>query len=97
MIRVVVFYLAIQLNGLLVSLYLKEYLTIEGIVLLQLVLLSVTCLEIARHKTVQLKIVGILNRLSWLLLGFVSMVAFAVFISFLFSVQTRNQAVLVQV
>ena len=71
MIRVVVFYLAIQLNGLLVSLYLKEYLTIEGIVLLQLVLLSVTCLEIARHKTVQLKIVGILNRLSWLLLGFV--------------------------
>ena len=97
MIRVVVFYLAIQLNGLLVSLYLKEYLTIEGIVLLPLVLLSVTCLEIARHKTVQLKIVGILNRLSWLLLGFVSMVAFAVFISFLFSVQTRNQAVLVQV
>ena len=97
MIRVVVFYLAIQLNGLLVSLYLKEYLTIEGIVLLQLVLLSVTCLEIARHKTVQLKIVGILNSLSWLLLGFVSMVAFAVFISFLFSVQTRNQAVLVQV
>ena len=97
MIRVVVFYLAIQLNGLLVSLYLKEYLTIEGIVLLQLVLLSVTCLEIARHKTVQLKIVGILNRLSWLLLGFVSMVAFAVFISFLFAVQTRNQAVLVQV
>ncbi|MDA5504677.1 CPBP family intramembrane glutamic endopeptidase [Streptococcus thermophilus] len=97
MIRVVVFYLAIQLNGLLVSLYLKEYLTIEGIVLLQLVLLSVTCLEIARHKTVQLKIVGILNRLSWLLLGFVSMVDFAVFISFLFSVQTRNQAVLVQV
>ena len=97
MIRVVLFYLAIQLNGLLVSLYLKEYLTIEGIVLLQLVLLSVTCLEIARHKTVQLKIVGILNRLSWLLLGFVSMVAFAVFISFLFSVQTRNQAVLVQV
>ena len=58
MIRVVVFYLAIQLNGLLVSLYLKEYLTIEGIVLLQLVLLSVTCLEIARHKTVQLKIVA---------------------------------------
>ena len=58
MIRVVVFYLAIQLNGLLVSLYLKEYLTIEGIVLLQLVLLSVTCLEIARHKTVQLKNCG---------------------------------------
>ena len=55
MIRIVVFYLAIQLNGLLVSLYLKEYLTIEGIVLLQLVLLSVTCLEIARHKTLQAK------------------------------------------
>lgn len=35
MIRIVVFYLAIQLNGLLVSLYLKEYLTIEDIVLLQ--------------------------------------------------------------
>ncbi|UUM57816.1 CPBP family intramembrane glutamic endopeptidase [Streptococcus suis] len=97
MIRIVLFYLAIQLNGLLVSLYLKEYLTIEGIVLLQLVLLSVTCLEIARHKTVQLKIVGVQNRLSWLLLGFVAMVAFAVFISFLFPGQTRNQAVLVQV
>ncbi|MFX3975013.1 CPBP family intramembrane glutamic endopeptidase [Streptococcus suis] len=97
MIRIVLFYLAIQLNGLLVSLYLKEYLTIEGIVLLQLVLISVTCLEIARHKTVQLKIVGILNRLSWLLLGFVAMVALAVFISFLFSVQTKNQAVLLQV
>ncbi|HEL1705587.1 TPA: CPBP family intramembrane metalloprotease [Streptococcus suis] len=97
MIRIVVFYLAIQLNGLLVSLYLKEYLTIEGIVLLQLVLLSVTCLEVARHKTVQLKIVGVQNRLRWLLLGFVAMVAFAVFISFLFPGQTRNQAVLVQV
>ncbi len=55
MIRIVVFYLAIQLNGLLVSLYLKEYLTIESVVLLQLVLLSVTCLEIARHKTLQAK------------------------------------------
>lgn len=97
MIRIVVFYLAIQLNGLLVSLYLKEYLTIEGIVLLQLVLLSVTCLEIARHKTVQAKNITLRNRLRWLLLGFVCMVAFAVFISFLFSVQTRNQAVLVQV
>ena len=53
MIRIVVFYLAIQLNGFLLSLYLQEYMTIEGIVLLQLVLLSVTCLEIARHKTVQ--------------------------------------------
>ncbi|MCH1721883.1 CPBP family intramembrane metalloprotease, partial [Streptococcus suis] len=53
MIRIVVFYLAIQLNGFLLSLYLQEYMTIEGIVLLQLVLLSVTCLEITRHKTVQ--------------------------------------------
>lgn len=97
MIRIVLFYLAIQLNGLLVSLYLKEYLTIEGIVLLQLVLLSVTCLEIACHKTVQSKIVTFRNRLRWLLLGFVVMVAFAVFISFLFPVQTRNQAVLVEV
>ena len=97
MIRIVVFYLAIQLNGLLVSLYLKEYLTIEGIVLLQLILLSVTCLEIARHKTVQGKNMTLQKRLSWLLLGFVAMVAFAVFISFLLSVQTRNQAVLVQV
>lgn len=97
MIRIVVFYLAIQLNGLLVSLYLKEYLTIEGIVLLQLVLLSVTCFEIAHHKTVQAKKMTLQNRLRWLLLGFVVMVAFAVYISFLFSVQTRNQAVLLQV
>ncbi|CYU65100.1 CPBP family intramembrane metalloprotease [Streptococcus suis] len=97
MIRIVLFYLAIQLNGLLVSLCLKEYLTIEGVVLLQLVLLSVTCLEIARHKTVQAKNFTLRNRLRWLLLGFVSMVAFAFFISFLFPVQTRNQAVLVQV
>lgn len=97
MIRIVVFYLAIQLNGLLVSLYLKEYLTIEGIVLLQLVLLSVTCLEIARHKTVQAKNLTLQNRLRWLLLGFVVMVAFAVFISFLFPFQTKNQAVLVEV
>ncbi|MEG3244564.1 CPBP family intramembrane glutamic endopeptidase [Streptococcus suis] len=97
MIRVVVFFLAIQLNSLLVSLYLKEYLTIESVVLLQLVLLSVTCLEIARHKTVQAKNFTLRNRLRWLLLGFVCMVAFAVFISFLFPVQTRNQAVLVQV
>ena len=97
MIRIVVFYLAIQLNGLLVSLYLKEYLTIEGIVLLQLVLLSVTCLEIARHKTVQAKNITLRNRLRWLLLGFVCMVAFAFFISFLFPVHTRNQAVLLQV
>ncbi|HEM5975408.1 TPA: CPBP family intramembrane metalloprotease [Streptococcus suis] len=97
MIRIVVFFLAIQLNSLLVSLYLKEYLTIESVVLLQLVLLSVTCLEITRHKTVQAKNITLSNRLRWLLLGFVCMVAFAVFISFLFSVQTRNQAVLVQV
>lgn len=97
MIRIALFYLAIQLNGLLVSLYLKEYLTIEGIVLLQLVLLSVTCLEIARHKTVQAKNFTLSNRLRWLLLGFTCMVAFAVFISFLFPVQTRNQAVLLQV
>lgn len=97
MIRVVVFFLAIKLNSLLVSLYLKEYLTIGGVVLLQLVLLSVTCLEIARHKTVQAKNFTLRNRLRWLLLGFVCMVAFAFFISFLFPVHTRNQAVLLQV
>ncbi|CYY83900.1 CPBP family intramembrane glutamic endopeptidase [Streptococcus suis] len=97
MIRIVLFYLAIQLNGFLLSLYLQEYMTIEGIVLLQLVLLSVTCLEIARHKTLQAKNITLRNRLRWLLLGFVSIVAFAVFISFLFPVQTKNQAVLVQV
>ena len=97
MIRIVVFYLAIQINGLLVSLYLQDYMSIKILVLLQLVLLSSTCLEIARHKTVQAKNITLRNRLSWLLLGFVAMVAFAVFISFLFSVQTRNQAVLVQV
>ncbi|CYX46725.1 protease [Streptococcus suis] len=97
MIRIVLFYLAIQLNGLLVSLYLQDYVTIKVLVLLQLVLLSVTCLEIARHKTVQAKNITLRNRLRWLLLGFVSMVAFAVFISFLFSVQTRNQAFLLQV
>ncbi|HFU1091558.1 TPA: CPBP family intramembrane glutamic endopeptidase [Streptococcus suis] len=97
MIRIVLFYLAIQLNGLLVSLYLKEYLTIEGVVLLQLVLLSVTCLEIARHKTVQAKNITLRNRLSWLLLGFMCMVTVATFISFLFPVQTRNQAILVEV
>lgn len=97
MIRIVVFYLAILLNGLLVSLYLQDYMSIKVLVLLQLVLLSVTCLEIARHKTLQAKKITFRNRLSWLLLGFVCMVAFAVFISFLFPVQTRNQAVLVQV
>ncbi|HFI0240144.1 TPA: CPBP family intramembrane glutamic endopeptidase [Streptococcus suis] len=97
MIRVVLFYLAIQLNGLLVSLYLQEYLTIEGIVLLQLLLLGMVCLEITHHKTVQAKNMTLQNRLRWLLLGFACMVAFAVIISFLFPVQTRNQAILVQV
>ncbi|HFI0567159.1 CPBP family intramembrane glutamic endopeptidase [Streptococcus orisratti] len=97
MIRIVLFYLAIQLNGFLLSLYLQDYMTIKVLVLLQLVLLSVTCLEIARHKTLQAKRITLSNRLRWLLLGFVAMVALAVFISFLFSVQTRNQAVLVQV
>ena len=97
MIRIVVFYLAIQLNGLLVSIYLQDYITIKVLVLLQLVLLCVTCFEIARHKTVQAKNTTLQNCLRWLLLGFVAMVAFAVFISFLFPVQTRNQAVLVQV
>ncbi|HFI0039530.1 TPA: CPBP family intramembrane glutamic endopeptidase [Streptococcus suis] len=97
MIRVVLFYLAIQLNGLLVSLYLQEYMTIEGIVLLQLLLLGMVCLEITHHKTVQAKNMTLQNRLRWLLLGFACMVAFAVIISFLFPVQTRNQAILVQV
>ncbi|HEM3718410.1 TPA: CPBP family intramembrane metalloprotease [Streptococcus suis] len=97
MIRIVLFYLAIQLNGLLVSLYLQEYMTIEGVVLLQMLLLGVACLEITHHKTVQAKNMTLQNRLRWLLLGFACMVAFAVFISFLFPVQTRNQAVLVEV
>jgi len=97
MIRIGLFYLAIQLNGLLVSLYLQEYMTIKVLVLLQMLLLGVACLEITHHKTIQSKNMTIQNRLRWLLLGFACMVAFAVFISFLFSVQTRNQAVLVQV
>lgn len=97
MIRVVLFYLAIQLNGLLVSLYLQDYITIKVLILLQMLLLGVACLEITHHKTVQAKNMTLQNRLRWLLLGFVAMVAFAVFISFLFPVQTRNQAVLVQV
>ena len=97
MIRIVVFYLAILLNGLLVSLCLQDYMSIKVLFLLQLVLLSVTCLEIARHKTLQAKKITLSNRLRWLLLGFVCMVAFAVFISFLFPVQSRNQAVLLQV
>ncbi|HFU4001594.1 TPA: CPBP family intramembrane glutamic endopeptidase [Streptococcus suis] len=97
MIRIVMFYLAIQLNGFLVSLYLKEYLTIEVLILLQMLLLGVACLEITHHKIIQSKNMTIQNRLRWLLLGFVVMVAFAAFISFLFPVQTRNQAILVQV
>ena len=97
MIRIVLFYLAIQLNGLLVSLYLQEYMTIKVLVLLQMLLLGVAYLEITHHKTIQSKNMTIQNRLRWLLLGFACMVAFAVFISFLFPAQTRNQAVLVQV
>lgn len=97
MIRIVVFYLAIQLNGLLVRLYLEGYMTIEVLILLQLFLLGAACLEMTHHKTVQVKNMTLRNRLTWLLLGFVAMVTFAVFISFLFPVQTRNQAVLVQV
>lgn len=97
MIRIVVFYLAIQLNGFLVSLYLKEYVTIEVLVLLQMLLLGMACLEITHHKTVQAKNMTLQNRLRWLLLGFVAMVAFAFFISFLFPVLTRNQSVLVEV
>lgn len=56
MIRIVLFYLAIQLNGFLVSLYLNEYMTIEVLVLLQLLLLGVACLEMTHHKSVQAKI-----------------------------------------
>lgn len=97
MIRIGLFYLAIQLNGLLMSLYLQEYLTIEVLILLQMLLLGVACLEITHHKTVQAKNMTSKNRLRWLLLGFACMVAFAVFISFLFPVQTRNQSVLVEV
>ncbi|HEM5236896.1 TPA: CPBP family intramembrane metalloprotease, partial [Streptococcus suis] len=63
MIRIVLFYLAIQLNGLLVSLYLQDYMSIKVLVLLQLVLLSVTCLEIARYKTLQAKKIILSNRL----------------------------------
>ncbi|NQI83882.1 CPBP family intramembrane metalloprotease [Streptococcus suis] len=97
MIRIMLFYLAIQLNGLLVSLYLKGYITIEVSILLQMLLLGVACLEITHHKTVQAKNMTLQNRLRWLLLGFACMVAFAVLISFLFPVQTRNQSVLVEV
>ncbi|HEM3171875.1 CPBP family intramembrane glutamic endopeptidase [Streptococcus suis] len=97
MIRIVLFYLAIQLNGLLVSLYLHDYTTIKVLILLQMLLLGVACLEITHHKTVQAKNITLQNRLRWLLLGFACMVAFAAFISFLFPVQTRNQSVLVEV
>lgn len=97
MIRIVVFYLAIQLNGLLVSIYLQDYITIKVLVLLQLILFGVACLEITHHKTVQAKNITLQNRLKWLLLGFACMVAVAVFISFLFPYQTKNQAVLVEV
>ena len=95
--RIVLYYLAIQLNGLLVSLYLHDYMTIKVLILLQMLILGVACLEITHHKTVQAKNITLQNRLRWLLLGFVAMFVFAVFISFLFPVQTRNQAVLVQV
>lgn len=97
MIRIVLYYLAIQLNGLLVSLYLHDYMTIKVLILLQMLILGVACLEITHHKTVQAKNITLQNRLRWLLLGFACMVAFAVLISFLFPVQTRNQSVLVEV
>ncbi|MCK3922923.1 CPBP family intramembrane metalloprotease [Streptococcus suis] len=97
MIRIVLYYLAIQLNGLLVSLYLHDNMTIKILILLQMLLLGVACLEITHHKIIQSKNMTIQNRLRWLLLGFACMVAFAVFISFLFPVQTRNQAILVEV
>ena len=97
MIRIVLYYLAIQLNGLLVSLYLHDYMTIKVLILLQMLILGVDCLEITHHKTVQAKNITLQNRLRWLLLGFACIVAFAVLISFLFPVQTRNQSVLVEV
>ena len=97
MIRIVLYYLAIQLNGLLVSLYLHDYMTIKVLILLQMLILGVDCLEITHHKTVQAKNITLQNLLRWLLLGFACMVAFAVLISFLFPVQTRNQSVLVEV
>ena len=97
MIRIVLYYLAIQLNGLLVSLYLHDYMTIKVLILLQMLILGVACLEITHHKTVKEKNITLQNLLRWLLLGFACMVAFAVLISFLFPVQTRNQSVLVEV
>jgi membrane protease YdiL (CAAX protease family) len=71
--------------------------TIKVLILLQMLILGVDCLEITHHKTVQAKNITLQNRLRWLLLGFACMVAFAVLISFLFPVQTRNQSVLVEV
>ncbi|EIQ81911.1 CPBP family intramembrane glutamic endopeptidase [Streptococcus canis] len=97
MIRIVVFYLAIQLNGLLVSIYLQDYITIKVLVLLQLILFGVTCLEITHLKTVQAQNMTLRSRLIFGALGFVCMVSVALLISFLFPFQTKNQAVLVEV
>ncbi|VTS30128.1 CAAX amino terminal protease family protein [Streptococcus porcinus] len=97
MIRIVLFYLAIQLNGLLVSLYLHDYMTIKVLILLQLILFGVTCLEITHLKTVQAKKMTLRSRLIFGALGFVCMVSVALLISFLFPFQTKNQAVLVEV
>ncbi|MGE9834710.1 CPBP family intramembrane glutamic endopeptidase [Streptococcus orisratti] len=97
MIRIVMFYLAIQLNGLLVSLYLHDYMTIKVLILLQLILFGVTCLEIKHLKTVQAKNMTLRSRLIFGALGFVCMVSVALLISFLFPFQTKNQAVLVGV
>jgi hypothetical protein len=65
MIRIVLYYLAIQLNGLLVSLYLHDYMTIKVLILLQMLILGVACLEITHHKTIQSKNMTIQNRLRW--------------------------------
>lgn len=97
MIRIVMFYLAIQLNGLLASLYLHDYMTIKVLILLQMLLLGVACLEITHHKTVQAKNMTLRSRLIFGALGFVCMVSVALLISFLFPFQTKNQAVLVEV
>ena len=91
------FYLAIQLNGLLASLYLHDYMTIKVLILLQMLLLGVACLEITHHKTVQAKNMTLRSRLIFGALGFVCMVSVALLISFLFPFQTKNQAVLVEV
>lgn len=97
MIRIVLFYLAMQLNGFLVSLYLKEYMTIEVLVLLQLTILGMAYLEIIYDKTIQEQTVTFKSRLRWLLLGFMFMLIVAIVISLLFPIQSRNQTVLVQV